>query len=258
MDLFGIGAFFSDAIGGVISGVWTTLQFLFSGVQIVLAWALAAVRFIYAAIKIIASTMSRAWSALSTIKQSGLWQSIQTLVNWIKARVKWIQTYIIKPIQLEQQQLEAIWNKFFLPIVKLFNELERLTGIVGLFDKSLAAKIDQALWSVENKLTQPILLAMQRLNLMSSYVRGLLTLGGYLDRVTMLSSVWRDAGLIRQTLSNPWGHSTTPGAVPPAPPIATVAAPFAEYVRTGAGELAPDVDQNISDLQGYLLELSAD
>lgn len=247
----------SGAFSSVLNAVWSALQFILTNLKNIRDWANTAIQFIYGALKALGSAISKAWHALLNIKQSGIWSALKSIYENIKRRIDWIRKYIIDPLKREQAQLQAIWNRFFLPIVKIFQDLERIIGIIGIFDKRLAQQLDQALWKLEIKITQPILAAIQRVNALTSYLESILTLGGYFDRITLLSSIWRDAGLIRAVLHNPLQVSyPTPTAVA-TPPLNVEVAPFKQFLTDGTGAWAGDITAHQAQLATYLVELKA-
>jgi len=199
--------------------------------------------------------VSTIWNALKKLGLSKIYHWLQMLFCLYQRLHSWLEKYVICPLKQEEAFLLELYNTYILPIVKLMNDLERLTQIIGIFDKKLAAKIDQALWNLELKITSPILRAMQRVNVMASYIEAMLTLGGYFDRLTQLSSIWRDAGLIRSILHNPYQQQVTIGAPAPEIPLNIQVAPFVQYLKSGDGPWADDINTDGLHLQQYLTEL---
>jgi len=208
-------------------------------------------------VKHLSAIVSTIWNALKKLGLSRIYHWIQELFGLFKRVQDWVQKYILGPLRAYQKMLLELYDKYFLPVIKLFNDLERLTQIIGIFDKKLAAQIDQFLWNLELKITAPILRAMQRVNVISTYIEAILTLNGYFDRLTQLSSIWRDAGLIRSILHNPYQQKVTPGAPAPEIPLNVQAAPFVQYLKTGTGDYAADIETGVLNVRQYLAELQA-
>lgn len=205
----------------------------------------------------LSAIVSTIWNALKKLGLSKIYHWLQMLFCLYQRLHAWLEKYVICPLKEEAAFLLELYNTYILPIVKLLNDLERLTQLIGIFDRKLAAQIDQVLWNLELKITAPILRAMQRVNVIASYMEAMLTMGGYFDRLTQLSSIWRDAGLIRSILHNPYQQKSVPG--PPAPeiPLVQQAAPLVQYLKTDSGPWAADINQGVANVRQYLMELQS-
>lgn len=179
---------------------------------------------------------------------AAIWDLIQRLRNWYK----WYQQNVQKRMQAMRALYNHYYQQFVAPILKIVDTVRRLTGIVGLVNHKLAAKLNAIFYRIEGYILLPFNLVIQRINTMQRMFGGFLTPLGFFDRATLLNSFWRDVGLLRRLLENPLG-SATPTAPPPSiPDFEKSFQPLTSYFSRQASDIQPDVDAGIQNIVSYL------
>lgn len=193
----------------------------------------------------------------SPLKNIQHWKIWLELKNWY-ARFKkwrdWYKEHVMNPMQQMQKLQRQLYDTYFAPVLKLVDHIRQLTSIIGIFNRKLAAKLNYQFLKVETYLLKPFNVITQRTNTLGYTIQGMLTPLGYLDRATLLNSVWRDAGLIKQILHNPWNQHPAAASLPAATTISQAADNTLAYIQTGGGPYQPDVDQAVSNFQKYMAE----
>jgi hypothetical protein len=197
-------------------------------------------------------------NVFSPLKSIAHWKIWAELLKWYERFKKWVDWYrehVIKPMRAEQQALARIRDKFIMPVIKLIDHIRQLTQIVGIFSKGLAAKLNYQFLKVEGYLLKPFNDATARINQLYGTFGGFLTALGYFDRATLLNSIWRDAGLIRQTLWNPWNVPPESNPLPTPKPLTDVRDETVLYLNTQTGPLQTDVQKGIESWNNSRQEL---
>lgn len=145
---------------------------------------------------------------------AAIWDMIQRFRNWYK----WYQQNVQKQIQAARARFNKVYDQFVLPILKIVDLIRRITGAVGIVNSRLAAKLNAMFLRVESYLLKPLNDVNAKLNQMARIFDGFLTPLGYLDRATLLNSLWRDIGQLKQLLVNPLGTTQPQLPIPPAAP----------------------------------------
>lgn len=189
---------------------------------------------------------------LTRIKFSRIWRAVFDLVQRIRGWYRWYQANVQKPLQAGRANFRKLYDQFVLPIVKMVDLIRRITGVVGLFNKRLAGKLNLLFLRIEEKLLLPLQLYNKRIAEIGRMFSGFLTPLGYFDRATLLNSIWRDAKHLRALM-----HVRLPGD--PAPVPIPAAEPFLERVKLVKDciggkdtEITPAVRDNAAFFRGLL------
>lgn len=208
---------------------WSWLTNIFSGIYDALVWV---GKFL----------LSHAWKAIIAI-----WQHLHAWYAWYEANVQ-------KPMQAARQNFAKLYDQYILPILKDIDLLRRLSGLVGLFSKRLAAKLNLLFFRVEQLVLLPLQLYTTRVNVLSGMPGGFLTPLGFFDRYTLLNSAWRDMGLLRTLMRNPNGAPPIAGSTPQGQSVASQVQVYDAYVAGQPSPIQPAVDTMVAN---YYTEVSA-
>lgn len=195
---------------------------------------------------------SSLWNILKRIvrlKWSDIWVGLQDLIQRLKSWYRWYQQNVQKPMQAARQQFRRLYDRFVLPFVKMVDLIRRITGLVGLFNKRLAAKLNLVFLNIETKMLLPLNLYTQRLNQLLGVFNGFLTPLGYFDRATLDNSIWRDVRQIKEIFRNPLGGTI---ANQPAPALASpsdVAKNVTDYLSGLPSPISQSADASVLTVQ---------
>lgn len=188
------------------------------------------------------------------LKWSEIWQGLQDVVQALKDWHRWYVNNVQKPIQQARTNFRKLYDHYLRPVLSLVDTLRRISGVVGLFNKRLAAKLNSIFFRIEAALLAPLRIWQNRINSLGGIFRSLLTPLGYLDRATLLNSLWRDVGQLREILRNPTGAVIPAGAPAARIPIVEQVADLRSYFESGSGPLAPRVDAALDSFQQFLAQ----
>jgi len=194
---------------------------------------------------ILGSIFNAVWGTLGKLGRwlanspfATIWQFMQKIFARVHQVIQWINKYVLQPWEKMRQQLIALYNHYFGPIIKFIDTIRSTARILAIFDRKLAAKIDQALWQLESDLYAPLYAALKRLNAVTATIRAVITSLGLLDRSLLVQSVERDWKSIWRVLMN---NGTLPKPLsvdPTAQPLHKIQTDFDEFVTSGTGTFA--------------------
>jgi hypothetical protein len=188
------------------------------------------------------------------LKWSEIWQGLQDVVQALKDWHRWYVNNVQKPIQQARQNFRKLYDHYLRPVLSLVDTLRRISGVVGLFNKRLAAKLNSIFFRIEAALLAPLRIWQNRINSLGGILRSLLTPLGYLDRATLLNSLWRDVGQLREILRNPTRAVIPAGAPAARIPIAEQVADLHSYFQSDSGPLATRVDAAVDSFRQFLAQ----
>jgi hypothetical protein len=177
------------------------------------------------------------------LKWSDIWAWLKKAYAHLKTWEGYYKKYILQPMEKERQAIYNLYNTYFRPIVRVIDDLRKLTGIVALFNRKLAAKIDQRLMALEGWILTPITDLLKRVNQLSSWGRAITTELGYFDRATMIESMRRDVCDIWSVLTNPQQMNLAQAGTAAQPGTATTVSNLQQYLNDGSGPFG-DSTQN--------------
>lgn len=167
-----------------------------------------------------------------------VWTHLLALYKHLHDWYKWYQDHVQKPMQRARQNFRRIYDQFMRPILKIVDLVRRITGLVGLFNKRLAAKLNRIFLRIESDLLLPLRLFEARVNTLSHMFGGFLTPLGYFDHNTFLNSAWRDVADLRAILRNPLGEHLPAGVLPGTPEFADQVRAVTDSIDTDSGAVS--------------------
>lgn len=183
--------------------------------------------------------LKKVGDALRRLHFADIWNAIKRGLDRFHRALLWYNEHIIKPWERMRQQLIALYNKYLGPIIKLLDTVRTAVRIIAIFNRKLAAAIDQALWKVESALYAPLYAALRRINSITSTLRAMVTPLGLLDRALLVQSIERDWKSIWRVLLN--NGKLPRGPVKTSDPhvlLQQMDIDFKQFVQTGTGRFA--------------------
>jgi hypothetical protein len=242
-----------DWLGGLGSWLTGAWQWIKQEISAVADWAHRAFVSLGDWIKRWPLDLLKAVKWLTHLRLSDVWAWLKRMHKHLTDFEAWYKKYVSGPIDAQRRKILALYDQFFRPIVGTIDTFRKLTRIVAIFDKKLAAKIDQRLMALEGWFLAPITDALKRLNQLSSWARAITTELGYFDRTTELESLRRDCKQVWQVLTNPRGiFPTQPIPFTASDPKAPVIN-LLDYLQSKSG---PYVDSTDTAVQTYTVSVA--
>jgi len=249
---------------GLVNWLVAMVQWLYAGLvnlaNIIWEYFSHFVGWVVNGARLIKTALARAFNALLHLKPSDIWHAAKRIKKRIDDARAWWRDHVQAPLDRIRAQIHQLYRTFFRPIINIIESMRGAVRILGIFNRRLAARLDQRLAWLEGKVMWPITTMLHRLNEISSYVRAVFTASGLLDRLVVIESIRRDALLVWEVLTNPRAviyHPTPPGPPRSAPKELHDLINAADvYLKTGGGPLAPGMDVVLSDAREILLEVS--
>ena len=189
---------------------------------------------------------------LAQIAHWKIWQAIWDLIQRLRNWYKWYQQNVQKRMQAMRALYNHYFQQFVAPILKIVDTVRRLTGIVGLVNHKLAQHLNTLFERIEGYILLPFAKVIQRINTLQHMFGGFLTPLGYLDRATLLNSFWRDIGVLRGLLHDPFqAGNGTPGTAN-LPDFEKTFAPLKSYLQGQSSPLQTDVENDVQTFLSYL------
>jgi len=232
-------------IGQAVSNVIGWIGGLLSNLYNVLA---AGLLYLWSMIRGIGAILARLIHLLVTMQWRELWAYLKALYDSARRWAQRIYAIVFGPIRQIQATILQIYNTYFRPIIQTIDALRRIVAIIAIFDRKLAAQLDQFLLKVEAWVLAPITYLLQRINAISSYLTAIVTTLGLLDRGLLIASIQRDVSIIWGRMTNPLGASNATGAPLVYPTVSVYDSAVKEYSATETGLLADGIAKG----QGYL------
>lgn len=198
------------------------------------------------------SSLLGIFKPLAKIAHWKIWAAIWDVINRLRSWYKWYQTNVQARMRAMQQLYNQLYAKWVAPILKIVDTVRRLTGIVGLVNHKLAAKLNTLFLRVEGYLLEPLNQVIARINKMERIFGGFLTPLGFLDRATLLNSFWRDIGLLRNLLRNPLGGSIASVGTPALGDFELSFSATTNALLDTPSDLSQSVDASVTIVQQYL------
>lgn len=192
------------------------------------------------------------FNPLKGIKHWKIWAELFNLYKHLKAGIDWYKAHVVKRMKALSQLEHQLFNTFLAPALKIIDTVRRLSGLVGLFNKGLATKLNQMFFRIEGYLLLPFNLLTQRLNQMQNIFSGFLTPLGFLDRATLLNSAWRDIQYLRQLLFDPTGAGVSQSSVPGIRTFDDSFGSISSYVQGQPSPIKSEVDAGVQAILGYM------
>lgn len=188
------------------------------------------------------------FSPLKSIKHWKIWAQLWDLYKRVKGWEDWYKKHILARMQAEQKLQREIFDRFVMPVLKIVDLVRRITGVVGIFNHQLASRLNLMFLRVEGYITLPLRTATGRLNSLGGIFQAILTPLGYLDRATMLNSIWRDFGLLKNLLRNPFGATMGTGTITATPPFDQQVSYMTNYFTGAPSPITSSLDTDYTEL----------
>jgi hypothetical protein len=240
-------------VSWIVTVMFDAVNRLGSALQALGAWIVAGAR-------LIKNALAGFFRALAHLNFRAIWNALKRAYKRLKDARAWWRDHVQAPLDRIRAQIHQLYRTFFRPIINIIESMRGAVRILSIFNRRLAARLDQRLAWLESKVMWPITTMLHRLNAISSYVRALFTASGLLDRIVVIESIRRDALLVWEVLTNPRAVIYAPEK--PGPPRSTrpVLREHIDdahvYLSTGGGPLAPDIDAVLAEAREILLEVS--
>lgn len=189
---------------------------------------------------------------LTAIKQWKIWAAIWDLYTRLRNWYRWYQQNVQKQIQAARARFNRIYDQFVLPILKIVDLIRRITGAVGIINTRLATKLNAMFLRVESYILKPLNDVNAKLNQMAQIFTGFLTPLGYLDRATLINSLWNNLADLRGLAS--WGGTNTlAGApVPPGVAVSTMVSTTAADISGQQTSITDPVQTALLNARSYM------
>lgn len=185
------------------------------------------------------------FNPLKAIQHWKIWLELKNWYERFKKWRDWYKQHVQTPFANIQKLQRQLFDTYMRPLLDLVDHIRQLTSIIGIFNRKLANQLNFMFLRVEGFLLEPFNAMGQRVNALGGGLAGIITQLGYLDRGTLLNSIWRDAGLIKEILRNPYEQHPAAAATPPAPTLHDSIAAGLEFIRTDGGPYAADVQNAV-------------
>jgi len=235
----------------VLNVLWDWVQWIYYNLLSFIYWAIQVLKNVFGWLGQGFRWVIRHLAALRHLNFNSVWSAIKRGYERLRRAFDWYLRRIQEPLDRARRQIMDIYRRFFKPIIRFLDSLRVFTRFIAIFNRKLAAKLDARLWSLEAKVMFPITYMLRRLNSLSSYQRALVTALGYLDRVTLLESLRRDALLVWEVLTNPRGRILAPRTPPPPVPSVPQRAELHDYISGASGE----IDADREDVRAWLRDV---
>jgi hypothetical protein len=252
-------------IGVVIAGIGAVFTWLADkAVTVAVTLAQAAVM-IGTAIahfaRLVAGVFVRSWSFLGNLWTDVLrpfvgwaWQQVERLAAWLKDTLG----PVLKFLDKVRTEIDRIYQRWLRPIFDTIEITRRILQLLAFLRIQWARELDAKLADLEARLLAPVRDLYRLVNLASEWVNRVITLDGLFQRLTLIRSMIRDAGLVFATQHNARIGGLTEEEIRRIRTGGDAAAPAAvtgeirEALRTDAGELAPYVLAGSEEMRAYL------
>ena len=159
------------------------------------------------------------FSSLGDLSLPKIWGDIVSVWNHLKAWRDWYQKHVLAQMKAMQALEAQIFNTWIKPVLNIIDTIRRMTGVIGIFNKALANRLNLMFERVEGYILEPFNLMVNKINAIQREFTAFLTPLGFFDRATSLNSLWRDFGHLKTLLENPFGSPQIVGSLAATPPF---------------------------------------
>ena len=189
---------------------------------------------------------------LKGIKHWTIWTEIWKVYLKLKKWRDWYRDHVQKEIKAMQDMQRRIYNLVFKPILTIVDTIRRITGVVGIFNRGLATRLNTMFLRVEGYILEPFNALTSKFNSFERIFDAFLTPLGFFDRATLLNSIWRDFGLLRNLFRNPFGATMPPGAGATPPVFGDQVIWVSDYLQGQSSPIQPSVDASLQDFFAFI------
>lgn len=198
------------------------------------------------------NTQSKATGILRRLWDVVVIGLIHHLDSAVKGLHEWLKTTlgpILRALLKMRKMLLDFYTHWFKPIFDTIDAIRGVLRALSLLHIKVAQQLDAQLGELEARLRKPILLALGKINEAINIIDNVVGLGGLFQRLALIESQWHYVGDMWSVLikhspdgvtfeQNDQLRKQTVTAVD----ATKLARDVNDYITTGAGELAPDVD----------------
>lgn len=160
---------------------------------------------------------------------------------------------VLRFLEATRKEFLKIYDKWFKPIFDTIEITRRILQVLATLHLDWARELDRKLAELEDRLLQPIVFVMRKLNEAMNVVNRVVTLDGLFQRLALVESLWHYTGDLWAVLikHQPAGVSAAQNAELSARSVeaidpAALSRSVSEYFTTGGGELAPAIDEIVT------------
>ena len=195
------------------------------------------------------------FSPLKTLQQWRIWAELQHWYERFRRWRDWYRDHVQTPMRQMQALQRQLFDQYFRPVLVLIDHIRQITGIVAIFNRRLADRLNFYFLRVESYLLAPFNRATERTNTLARIVDSILTPSGLFDRDGILNTIWRDAALVKSILHNPYSVHPSPTPAPAVTSTSDIVSQARTYLTSGGGDYADDINSLISLGQQTLAEI---
>jgi hypothetical protein len=181
---------------------------------------------------------------------------LQRLDRFLDRIFRWLRdTFapIIEALLAVRRKILELYDKWFRPILDTIDAIRGVLRIFSFFGIEWARRLDAALAEIQDRINQAFSTVMARLNQVIDWVDRIVTLDGFLQRLTLLRSllryerdlwkVWWESIRQREAEKGPIPRRDLEAITP-----AQTSAAVREYSLTHGGADAHRIDEHVADL----------
>lgn len=215
---------------------------------------------------VVAWQFARVWDWI-THNVGRIFRSLYDMLSAVVQRIQRVLDRIFGPILefLDRVRfwVNKIYRDFVRPILDIIELVRVFTRTLAQFGVDWARELDAKLAELERRIQEPFTFILGKLNEISNWINRIVTLDGFLQRVTLLRSLLRDAveltniglnqlhtpldGTGRDRYGREWRHREIP----------VVAAEARAYIVHGDGPDRGRIDEHWADLRIRLTRYGA-
>lgn len=192
-------------------------------------------------------SFSTAWRFLKELYTNVLQPAWTKFWTWIDRARHWLENFF-KPIfeflQHIREEILKFYNRFVKPVLDTIEIARKFLSVFKALGFEWAKALDAQLARIEDKINEPFLFALQKLNEVINVIDRIVTADGLFQRLALLKSIERDIKYIHQQLqhwrSNPLtSRERNDLLLNNQPPTREqLSDNFDRYLSTGSGPLA--------------------
>jgi len=188
-------------------------------------------------------------------------RKIQEGIEWLQRTLKRVFGPILEVLQKLRKKLQEFYNKFLKPILDVIDAIRLFLRGLAVLGVDWAKELDARLARLQQLISEPILLAIRRINELAGWIDRIMTLNGLFQRLAFL----RTLGALRRPIIRwAWNSQSTPlssGEVDAArrrnkPRTSTeIRAGIEEYARFEGGPFAARISELRTSMRSRIRNL---
>lgn len=192
--------------------------------------------------------LQKAWKFFELTYERVLKPAWQKFWNFFDKVRRWLDDTFGPVIEFLRDVRDGIidfWKTWVRPWLDVIDVSRRILRILGSLGLRWAAELDRRLGAIQDAIETPFRLLLAKVNEVINVVNRIVTLDGLFQRVYLMRSVLRDAGLIVHGLANARSKALTNAEREEmrkqlkGRPLEQIIAEKREYFRTGGGPSQP-------------------